>query len=226
MLYIYSGDVPDLDSQLLQALSGQGQLKVIAPCASEIEISLDISNHFCHLGINATPLSGKAYTSHDKLKKEVLASQAVFLCGGNTYAFLAFAKKINLFSVLAELEKNNKIIAAESAGSIILSKTIATAGIPTSCPDDNDVNIQDLNAMGRIPFHISPHFDPVDEFCAADIVELQALATDSGQPVLLLEDGEGFIMKNQEIIQFFGREKYLNPERLESPHRKQYQPAL
>jgi len=155
----------------------------------------------------------KAYTNKELLKKRILESAALYLCGGNTYEFLDFAQKMELFPTLSILEANGGIIAAESAGSIILSDDISTAAVPSSCPDENSIGIKHLDAMGRIPFHISPHFDPQDEFCDSDIAELQALADSSNQAVLLLQDGEGFIMQDRKITFFQGTEKYLLPTR-------------
>ncbi len=212
MLFIYSGHVPELDNRLCEILGENGLITVIPTSPSGDATARIIADYFEEIGIKAQTLTKRAYSVKEAFKNQILNSSAVYLCGGNTYEFLDFAKRIGLFETLRILEENSGIIAAESAGSIILSDDISTAAIPTSCPDENNIGLLTLSAMKRIPFHISPHFNPKDNNYKTDIKELQTLADQSCRPVLLLEDNEGFIMQGREITFFQGREKFLTPK--------------
>ena len=213
LLFIYSGHVQELDDKLAEILGEKGLITVIPTSPEDNSTAKTIADYFEAIGIKAQTPTKRAYSSKEALKNQILNSSAVYLCGGNTYEFLDFAKNMDLFATLAILEENGGIIAAESAGSIILSNDISTAAIPTSCPDENLVNLQVFDAMDRIPFHISPHFDHQNEDASTDIAELQILANDSSRQVMLLADGEGFIMQEHEITYFQGTEKYLTPAR-------------
>ena len=226
MLFIYSGDVPELDEILAQWLGSERKLTVIPTSINDHTTARHIAGYYKNTNINACTLPKRAYNDSRLLKSIILDSDAVFLCGGNTYEFLDFANNLDLFTTLSIFEANNGIIAAESAGSIILTSNIATASIPSSYPDENLVGITDLTAMNRLTFHISPHYDPMDEFCSSDRLELQTLANESGQSVMLLEDGEGFIVEGDRITHFQGKEKYLNPVGTGSVTKAGYQPQI
>ena len=97
------------------------------------------------------------------------------------------------------------IIAADSAGSIILSPNIATALLPTTCPDEQTVELEGYQGMGRLPFHVSPHFNPSASEATLELAELQSLADLSSLPVVVLQDGEGFIMEGRSMDKVYGK---------------------
>ena len=105
------------------------------------------------------------------------------------------------------------IIAADSAGSIILSPNIATALVPTTCPDDQVIQLDDYEGMGRLPFHVSPHYDPASAESGNELDELQTLADLSSIPVVVLQDGEGFIMDDHSMIHVCGQPLILEANR-------------
>ena len=211
MLYIYSGDVPELDKNLKAQIGTRARLTVIPTCVNALSYAKYITSHLQRFEIKAKTLPRNACFDRDLFATHITKSAAVYLCGGNTYEFLQFANDMHLFPLLRAFEENGGVIAAESAGSIILSHDIATAAIPSSCPDENLIGHSLLNGMGRIPFHISPHFNPDHKYAQTDRNELQTLANISKRQVLLLEDGEGFIMDEEEIIYFKGQQKRLQP---------------
>ena len=213
VLFVYSGYVPELDTLLAEILISKGAVLTIIPTTpDEYETAAYVSDYYQDAGLPSQSLSKALYEDAEQLKNIILASQAVYLMGGNTFEFLHYAKMVDLFPVLAQLESNGGIIAAESAGSIILSDTIATASLPTSDVDENTLGISNIHAMGRIAFHISPHFDPEKNDLSIDLDELQVLANTSNQDVLLLEDGEGFVMEGDVIETFVGKKKFLSSE--------------
>ncbi len=210
MLFIYSGDVPALDRRLHYELGVSHRLVTIPYSPDEHWAAFEARDYFNACGFNAHVLSKDAYREKQKLRDEIFTSDAVYLSGGNTYQFLAYAREIGLFSLLQTFEALGGIIVAESAGSIILSADISTAAIPTTCPDENIAGIMEFHAMGRIPFHVSPHFDPASPLAMNEIGELQRLADLSGRSVLILQDGAGIVMQDDDVIFSVGLSSWLS----------------
>lgn len=211
MLYIYSGEVPELDAALRDTLGPRALLTAIPYSPVEHWSAREGAAYFRAIGIRSRSLSRKRYQDPELLEQAILSSEAVYLSGGNTYEFLAYAERVGLFSMLQAFEANGGVIVAESAGSIILSPTIDTAAIPTRDADVNRIDLIRTQAMGRIPFHISPHFEPGHKAAREDLEELQALADASLVPVIVLQDGEGFVMDGDEVVSFVGKRRMLQP---------------
>jgi len=200
MIFIYSGEVPALDRRLRYELGVNHRLLTIPYAPEEYWAAREARDYFKSCGLNAHALSRQAYENRQSLRNEIFTSDAVYLTGGNTYQFLAYARATGLFSMLQTFESLGGIIVAESAGAIILSSDISTAAIPTTSQDENSVGITTFDAMGRLPFHVSPHFEPEAASAASEMVELQQLADLSNRPVLILTDGAGVVIEEDEVI--------------------------
>ncbi|MDH5694338.1 MAG: Type 1 glutamine amidotransferase-like domain-containing protein [Gammaproteobacteria bacterium] len=212
MLYIYSGEVPELD-EVLRADLGEEHVFTVIPCGPhEIGAAKYMADCFRYHGIRARVLGTRYYKDRHRLRRIIMGSDGIFLMGGNTFEFLNYAKDIDLFKVLADYEEEGGLIAAESAGSIILSKRIDTAWVPSCHPDENTIGLTDFEGMGRLPFHISPHFDPESETSNQDRRELQQLANETDLKVVVLHDGDGLIINEQIITAQFGSPFELDPE--------------
>ncbi|MCF6323293.1 MAG: Type 1 glutamine amidotransferase-like domain-containing protein [Gammaproteobacteria bacterium] len=210
MLFIYSGEVPALDRRLSYELGAKHRLLTIPYAADEYWAALEARDCFRGDGLNAHALSKRACSDKAQLRNEVFTSDAIYLPGGNTYQFLAFAREMGLFSLLQAFESLGGIIVAESAGSIILSSDISTAAIPTTCPDENNIGITDFQAMGRLSFHVSPHYEPDAPQASNEMEELQMLANLSDTPVLILQDGAGIVMQGDEVVFSTGSPTWLS----------------
>lgn len=200
MIFIYSGESPALDRRLRYELGKKHRLLTIPFSPDEHWAAVEARDYFIATGIIAHTLSSDAYQNRTWLRDEIFSSDAVYLSGGNTYQFLDYARSIDLFSLLDCFETNGGIIVAESAGSIILSPDISTAAIPTTSPDENNVGLTDFHGMGRLPFHVSPHFEPESDRAEHEITELQRLAELSNTSVLMLQDGGGVVLDENELI--------------------------
>ena len=212
MLTIFSGEVPELNAILLEKLGPKHTITTIPASPSDMASAKHFTDYFRHAGLRARLQSARFYRDAKKLKNIINNSDAVYLMGGNTFDFLAYAQRVNLFPMLEHFEANGGIIIGESAGSIILSPNIATALIPTTCPDDHIIELGSYKGMGRIPFHISPHFHPDADVSQNELNELQALAHISKCPVVVLQDGEGLVIEGKEITQKIGQPKILDSE--------------
>lgn len=211
MLYIYSGEVPELDEALLAALGPKHTLTIIPASTRDMAAAKNVKHSFRSRGIRARLQHLRYYQDAKRLPVILQHSDAIYLMGGNTFELLAYAQRVGLFSLLEEFEARGGIIVAESAGSIILSPTIATASIPTTCPDNNFLKLENLSGMGRIPFHVSPHFHADAKAATQEKRELKALAVHSKSKVLVLADGEGVIVDGKKIVREVGKPKWMKP---------------
>lgn len=212
MLFIYSGAVPTLDQCLRAVLGPRPTFTMIPFSPEQLWSAKEAAAWFNDAGIRARCLPAAYYRTPRRLQNAINASDALYLCGGNTYEFLDFARQINLFPMLRAFEARGGIIGAESAGSILLSPDITTAGTPSREPDTNTPGLTNLRAMGRIPFHISPHYEPDHPLATQDLQELQLLADESGREVLVLEDGQGVILRGQTQLKTAGNPLMLQPD--------------
>ena len=217
MIYIYSGDVPELDEQLLEELGDGHRVLVVSYNPKDVGVAKEAQACLQQAGLRAKALPRRIAKDVDKLAYAVMSSDAVYLTGGNTYEFLDYARDVGLFELLREFEADGGIIIGESAGSIILSPDISTAAVPSGDPDENTVGLEDLRGMDRIPYHISPHYEPESPRAPLDRDELQALADASGVPVVMLRDGEGMVLKDWEPVRFTHEARVLYPVSQQQP---------
>lgn len=221
MLYIYSGEVPEFDTAARQELGRRHTLTLIPVSPQERNAAHDCLAHLRHSGFHARLPGSRYYRDHRRLRTIIMNADAIYLMGGNTFAYLDYARHIGLFDIIEEFEANGGLVLAESAGSIILSPTIATALVPTTCPDEMLIEMTDFRGMGRIPFHVSPHFDPQAASARQELEELQALATLTQCPVWVLQDGEGLVLDGYTVIASNGHPQQLLPEAVDAGQRSQ-----
>lgn len=108
---------------------------------------------------NQKPLdSGEA----EKLK----TANILLISGGNTFGLLHDLRKSGLDKAIIEFtQKEEYVIGGFSAGAIVLSPNINTAGIssgsdPDNRVDENKVGITDLTGLNIVKFEVFPHYDP------------------------------------------------------------------
>ena len=111
---------------------------------------------------------------------------AIYICGGNTFYLLHHLKKSGADKVLIDLAKNEVVLMGVSAGSLIMCPVIDLAGKVN--PDQNDVGLADLTALGLIDFEIYPHY--VLEFEQA-LTEYEA---STGRKVVKLKNGDAYLV--------------------------------
>jgi dipeptidase E len=132
----------------------------------------------------------------------LLSCDAIQLPGGDTFDFLARARKYNLESKLRAFLARGGALIGVSAGSILMTPDILTAAI---CGDPMPFGPLDSSGFGLVDFLFVPHFDGTNQM----LEESQALATSQQRSLFLCPDGSG-ILVDQGSIQTFG-----NPIRLE-----------
>jgi dipeptidase E len=130
-----------------------------------------------------------------KRMKELLASDAIFLGGGNTFYFLQTLRARGLLPRLKNYVKRGGLLMGLSAGSILMTPSIKTASVPSLDADDNYVGLTNLKALGLVPFEFSPHYVPTREVDA----ELRAYSALLDHPIYAAKDGGGIVVKNGRI---------------------------
>ncbi|MBN1585314.1 Type 1 glutamine amidotransferase-like domain-containing protein [Candidatus Uhrbacteria bacterium] len=82
----------------------------------------------------------------------------IYVCGGNTFKLLKFAKKANFKLSIKKLLERNGIYIGVSAGSIIVGPSINIANEVE--PDPNDVGLEDLTGFDITSLIVLPHYSP------------------------------------------------------------------
>ena len=86
-------------------------------------------------------------------------SDAVYVCGGNTFYLLHKVRESGFDEVLKRLIDKGVVYVGVSAGSIILGPDIEL----TATPDPNDINLQDTKGLGLVDAALSPHYCKEEE---------------------------------------------------------------
>lgn len=138
--------------------------------------------------------------NEDKIP-ELLSCNAIFLSGGNTYYFLNSLKNRNFIPVLKSFVEKGGVLIGVSAGSIMMSKTIAVTSIDDDISgDQNLVGLRDFSALGLNDFEFFPHFDINNDEITK---RLKEYSQTSKSVIYACKDGDGIIVENDNI-QFFG----------------------
>ena len=127
---------------------------------------------------------------------KLLACDAIFLSGGNTYYFLNTLKKRKFLPILMEFVWKGGILIGVSAGSIVMSKTIDI----TTLHDENTIGLKDYTALGLVDFEFFPH---LDHNMKQYLEKLKKYSIKSNTVIYACKDGDGIIVNNHEI-KFFG----------------------
>ena len=134
------------------------------------------------------------------LKEEVFKSDIIHLSGGNTYYFLKHLRRTGMLGELKKFAKRGGILTGLSAGAIIMTKSIETAGFPEFDRDDNDENIKNLKAMGLVNFEFFPHYKNSKRYDK----EITEYSKSTDRPLYACPDGSGIVVDN-DMIKFIGK---------------------
>ena len=115
-------------------------------------------------------------------------TDVVYVCGGNTFRLLKFAREVKFKEQIEDLFNSNGIYFGSSAGSIILSPDISVAA--EISPDKNIFELRNLAGLGFIDFHVVPHYTDDYRF------KVQQFEKRHKEPVEVLRDGEAIYIKD------------------------------
>ena len=124
------------------------------------------------------------------LLESVLESDIIHLSGGNTYYFLKYLKKNNMMGRLKDFVRKGGILTGLSAGAILMTPDIQTAGFPEFDRDENDVKVRNLSSLGLVPFFFFPHYRNSRRYDK----ELLKFSRKENKPVYACPDGSGMVI--------------------------------
>ncbi len=127
-------------------------------------------------------------------EKDLSSYGIIYVCGGNTFKLLKFARETNFKLSIENLLKRNGIYIGVSAGSIIIGPSIEIAGEIVA--DKNEIGLEDLTGFGIVNLIVLPHYSSEIE------EETKAFEAKHGVIVERLSNSQGALVKNGEKIIF------------------------
>lgn len=123
--------------------------------------------------------------------KQALASDVIYLGGGNTFNFLKQLRGKGLLPQLRSYAKDGGVLAGLSAGAILLTPNIRMAGIPKRTADVNEVGLKNEQALGLVKFEFHPHYTKR----RWENAEISKYAKKLSYPVYACPDGSGIVIE-------------------------------
>ena len=163
-LVLYSGGDGranrELDDELFGMVTGKNPLMVYIPASSylsEVEFHHFVEQYrrfrvkrFLHFPVDVP---------FDKiLFREMLKADVIHLGGGNTFHFLLWLRKTRMLEALRDYVHHGGILTGLSAGAIMMTQDIQTAGMPSFDRDENHDNVKNLEALTLLEFDFFPHY--------------------------------------------------------------------
>jgi len=125
--------------------------------------------------------------------EKLLASDIVYLAGGNTFHFLLHLRRSGLLSVLRRFAARGGVLAGLSAGALLLTPHIGLAGYPPFDHDENECGLPESrrHALGLVQFEFFPHYCNSRRYREA----LLSYCQSGGRPVYACRDGSGIVVE-------------------------------
>jgi dipeptidase E len=134
------------------------------------------------------------------LLNEVFKSDAIHLGGGNTFYFLNSLRRNNLIFQLKKFVERGGILTGLSAGAILMTENIETAGYPEFDRDENEVGLKNLSSLNLVDFLFFPHFRNSLRYDSA----FKRFSKSKKKNIYACPDGSGVVVNGDEI-RFLGR---------------------
>ncbi|MEI8339199.1 MAG: Type 1 glutamine amidotransferase-like domain-containing protein [bacterium] len=144
-------------------------------------------NELKSLGINKIVYFNLKEESFDESQK----FDAIYVCGGNTFAILNRMKETGVFEYIKKLQNTDTVYVGVSAGSIIAGPDIAIAGWGSEA-DTNEIGLQDFNSLNFTDISIYPHFH--DELKS----EVEEFRKQVEHPVIELTNEQAVVILGEE----------------------------
>ena len=113
---------------------------------------------FKKIGVRKFLFSPVDYQMSDVLKDEIFNSELIHLGGGNTFYFLYYLRKSKLINRLKAYAKSGGVLTGLSAGGILMTPKITSAGYPYFDCDDNDEGVTNFKALNLVDYEFFPHY--------------------------------------------------------------------
>lgn len=136
----------------------------------------------------------------DRRLRRLLDSDMIYFSGGNTYSLLHALRSSGFDRYVERYVRGGGFVAGHSAGAIIMTPVIDTAGYPDEEADENEVGITDLTGMNLVPFEYFPHYQNRPSW-------IRRLCRESEKvnwPIFAVPDGSGICIEGPRLS-FFGK---------------------
>lgn len=118
----------------------------------------------------------------------------IYVCGGNTFTLLKYAKETNFQPSVKNLLRRDGIYIGVSAGSIIVGPSIEIAGEVSA--DKNDIGLEDFTGLGITNIIVLPHYSPEVEAETKAFEEKRNVQVErvSNSQAIVIKDGQKTII--------------------------------
>ena len=122
--------------------------------------------------------------------KDLSQYDVIYVCGGNTFKLMKFAREMNFNKEVELLLKRDGIYIGVSAGSLIICPSIQIAN--EIHPDINEVGLIDFNGFNIIDLVVFPHYssefeEEIKSFETKNNIKVERL---NNSQAILVKDGE------------------------------------
>ncbi|EOO13486.1 MULTISPECIES: Type 1 glutamine amidotransferase-like domain-containing protein [Bacillus cereus group] len=125
----------------------------------------------------------------ESLIDQLIACDAIYLSGGNTFRFLKSLKNKQMLPLLRDVVDSSKVLIGASAGSILMSETIRSA----EYIDENTVGLDDLSSLALVDFDFMPHWEHEQH------QEEKLIQEYYNKPLYTCLDGDGIIIMGEQM---------------------------
>ena len=198
----YAHENEKVDARLISLFEKQDlKLTFIPSCGHySQEYYLEIIDQYKPFGIKKFMKFNIDQPFSDTLKRFAFSADIIHLGGGNTFYFLKTLRKAGLLNELRQWVKAGGVLTGLSAGAIMMTNHIQTAGFPSFDCDDNEYNLKNLSALQLVDFEFFPHYKNSKRYDN----ELLEYSKHSARPLYACPDGSG-ILVNHEEVSFIGK---------------------
>jgi len=122
--------------------------------------------------------------------KDLSQYDVIYVCGGNTFKLMKFAREMNFDKEVESLLKRGGVYIGVSAGSLIIGPSIQIAN--EIHPDVNEIGLTDLSGFNIIDLIVFPHYssefeEEIKSFESKNNVKIERM---TNSQAVLIKDGE------------------------------------
>ena len=124
---------------------------------------------------------------------DLMASDVVYLAGGNTFHFLHHLRTSGLLDAIGRFARRGGVVAGLSAGGILMTPDIGLAAYPDFDRDENEIGLPERawRALGLVDFDFFPHFRRSRRYRDA----LARYSERTGRALYACRDGSGIVVE-------------------------------
>ena len=139
------------------------------------------------------PLLASDDAQRRRVLADVMASDVVYLAGGNTFYFLHHLRTSGLLESVSHFARRGGVVAGLSAGGLLMTPHIGLAAYPDFDRDDDEIGMsrRARRALGLVDFEFFPHFRRSKRYRKA----LAAYSERSGRALYACRDGSGIVVE-------------------------------